>query len=353
MVRGVRRADYSARSRCLTLKHQRQPVYSRKYRTPHSQHSQHSQSYSQTNSLSSAQYVGSESYLPPLIPDPLAPPTSIDSPPRYYSATLPPPRTKTHAASTQTLLSSKRRMTEARVRRRPHHPHHHHLSHSSSPRTSAKSTPKHHVSTSTSPQTLDPASLSFGRQNLPQPALTTCTLPPCQANNCDGKKMSVIDILEDLKTKETTTTGSGEAGAGRLAAVSGLAVACPRAPPLSSQRAAQATVKENHIAVVRKDSNNSVTGSDPRMADMATSPAERQDLINKIGKRIRFRKKKKEKIKTENRAKKALKTISLILGAFVTCWTPYHILAIIASFCPTCVNIHIYMLSYFLCYANR
>ena len=104
----------------------------------------------------------------------------------------------------------------------------------------------------------------------------------------------------------------------------------------------------NHIAVVRKESNN-----DPRLTDMATSPAERQDLINKIGKRIRFRKKKKEKIKTENRAKKALKTISLILGAFVTCWTPYHILAIIASFCPTCVNIHIYMLSYFLCYANR
>ena len=359
MVRGVRRADYSARSRCVTLKHQRQPVYSRRYRGATT-----SQSYSHSdhnNSLSSAQYVGSESYLPPLIPDPLAPPTSIDSPPRYYSATLPPPRTKTHAASTQTLLSSKRRMTEARVRRRAQP---HQLSHSSSPRTSAKSTPKHHVSTSTSPQTLDPASLSCGRA---QPSLTTCNLPPCQANNCDGKKMSVIDILDDLKTKESAKTPAGcvEAGGGggvglgvgRIAAVSGLAVACPRAPSLSSQRAAQTAVKENHIAVVRKESNNSVTGpgadQDPRVADMATSPAERQDLINKIGKRIRFRKKKKEKIKTENRAKKALKTISLILGAFVTCWTPYHILAIIASFCPTCVNIHIYMLSYFLCYANR
>ena len=145
----MRRADYSARSRCLTLKHQRQPVYSRKYRATTCQSYSHSD---YNNSLSSAQYVGSESYLPPLIPDPLAPPTSIDSPPRYYSATLPPPRTKTHAASTQTLLSSKRRMTEARVRRRAQP---HHLSHSSSPRTSAKSTPKHHVSTSTSPQTLD------------------------------------------------------------------------------------------------------------------------------------------------------------------------------------------------------
>ena len=87
--------------------------------------------------------------------------------------------------------------------------------------------------------------------------------------------------------------------------------------------------------------------------DSATSPTMKEDLLNKIGKKIRFRKKKREKVKTENRARKALKTISLILGAFVTCWTPYHILAIIASFCPACVNIHIYMLSYFLCYANR
>ena len=79
----------------------------------------------------------------------------------------------------------------------------------------------------------------------------------------------------------------------------------------------------------------------------------KEDLMRRIGKRIRFRRKKKEKLKTENRAKKALKTISLILGAFITCWTPYHVIAIIASFCAPCINVHVYMLSYFLCYANR
>ena len=91
---------------------------------------------------------------------------------------------------------------------------------------------------------------------------------------------------------------------------------------------------------------------EPQLVEASTG-TDRPDLINKIGKRIRFiiiiiviiiitiiiisviaiiirfRRKKKEKIKTENRAKKALKTISLILGAFVTCWTPYHILAIV------------------------
>ena len=74
-------------------------------------------------------------------------------------------------------------------------------------------------------------------------------------------------------------------------------------------------------------------------------------LMKKIGKKIRLRRK-KDKQKTENRAKKALRTISFILGAFVTCWTPYHIIAIVASFCPSCINIHLYMVSYFLCYLN-
>lgn len=97
--------------------------------------------------------------------------------------------------------------------------------------------------------------------------------------------------------------------------------------------------------------SSDATITEPHLVEASTG-TERPDLINKIGKRIRFRRKKKEKMKTENRAKKALKTISLILGAFVTCWTPYHILAIISSFCPSCINVHIYMLSYFLCYAN-
>ena len=116
-------------------------------------------------------------------------------------------------------------------------------------------------------------------------------------------------------------------------------------------------VVKNDAAAYEIDVDQTVTKKEsaaaPGVVDTATSPGERQDLINKIGKRIRFRRRKKEKIKTENRAKKALKTISLILGAFVTCWTPYHILAIVASFCPSCINIHVYMLSYFLCYANR
>ncbi|CAL4063203.1 unnamed protein product, partial [Meganyctiphanes norvegica] len=80
----------------------------------------------------------------------------------------------------------------------------------------------------------------------------------------------------------------------------------------------------------------------------------KRDVLKNLGKKIRVKRKKKDegvKSKSENRANKALKTISVIMGAFVACWTPYHIIAIMESFC-SCANVHLYMFSYFLCYAN-
>ena len=63
-------------------------------------------------------------------------------------------------------------------------------------------------------------------------------------------------------------------------------------------------------------------------------------------------KSKRSKSKPENRARKALRTISFILGAFAICWTPYHIAALIEGFCKNCVNHHFFYFTYFLCYAN-
>lgn len=90
---------------------------------------------------------------------------------------------------------------------------------------------------------------------------------------------------------------------------------------------------------------------------------EKKRFVKNLSKHIRGKKKKKEgpfgpfgrqKSKSENRARKAFRTISFILGAFVICWTPYHILALVEGFCtnPPCTNEYLYMFSYFLCYAN-
>ncbi|CAK1546284.1 unnamed protein product [Leptosia nina] len=89
----------------------------------------------------------------------------------------------------------------------------------------------------------------------------------------------------------------------------------------------------------------------------------RRDFVKSIGKKFKVRRSKRDglfpsigrqKSKSENRARKAFRTISFILGAFVVCWTPYHILALVEGFCtnPPCINQHLYMFSYFLCYAN-
>lgn len=90
----------------------------------------------------------------------------------------------------------------------------------------------------------------------------------------------------------------------------------------------------------------------------------RQDFVKTLGGKLKRNKKKKtlgpfgsfgrQKSKSENRARKAFRTISFILGAFVVCWTPYHILALVEGFCsdPPCTNSHLYMFCYFLCYSN-
>lgn len=89
----------------------------------------------------------------------------------------------------------------------------------------------------------------------------------------------------------------------------------------------------------------------------------KRDFVKNIGKKLKVKRSKRDgiftsigrqKSKSENRARKAFRTISFILGAFVVCWTPYHVLALVEGFCtdPPCINKHLYMFSYFLCYAN-
>lgn len=92
----------------------------------------------------------------------------------------------------------------------------------------------------------------------------------------------------------------------------------------------------------------------------AATRATKSPLVVSLSKRFpggkKSKREKRQKSKSENRARKALRTISFILGAFISCWTPYHIVALVEGFCSDrvkgCVNHHLFYFTYFLCYAN-
>ncbi|XP_052094669.1 muscarinic acetylcholine receptor M2-like [Mytilus californianus] len=119
-----------------------------------------------------------------------------------------------------------------------------------------------------------------------------------------------------------------------------------------------------------KSWNNAVSLVKQQNSVQKLSTVETEDKPHKFGspfhalvKSIRAKQKQRErekqktesrKSKSENRARKALRTISFILGAYVLCWTPYHVIVFIIGVCGafSCVNATLYNICYWLCYLN-
>ncbi|XP_045765358.1 probable muscarinic acetylcholine receptor gar-1 isoform X1 [Maniola jurtina] len=133
----------------------------------------------------------------------------------------------------------------------------------------------------------------------------------------------------------------------------------------NSNELQSAKLPDNKTAILTLNEAPAIENSDlssPAISGPGRSDS-RKEFVKNIGKKLKVKRSKRDRLfpsigrqksKSENRARKAFRTISFILGAFVVCWTPYHILALVEGFCtdPPCINQHLYMFSYFLCYAN-
>lgn len=124
---------------------------------------------------------------------------------------------------------------------------------------------------------------------------------------------------------------------------------------LSKRR--ERSYSNNKSDYVDSSSETSDTEGKPRVLNqlttlMATLTPAAARLRKQTAKRTKSEAEKR-KNKSKNRAQKALRTITFILGAFVVCWTPYHVIVLIASFCEKChINARFYEFSYWLCYMN-
>ncbi|XP_059218844.1 probable muscarinic acetylcholine receptor gar-1 isoform X2 [Stomoxys calcitrans] len=198
---------------------------------------------------------------------------------------------------------------------------------------------------------------------------TATTLTTTNTNTCTSQATSLsstlphrpppvmtsksLDKIDERETSDTTTTNKMASTSGTSSGSTSHNQTNPSTqPPPAPQRQSSSLKlqKKSHHQLQHQQTSSSSRSSSKR------------DFMHSISKHFKSKKATiplvigvgRQKSKSENRARKAFRTISFILGCFVACWTPYHVLALVEGFCrdPPCTNEHLYMFSYFLCYAN-
>lgn len=211
--------------------------------------------------------------------------------------------------------------------------------------STAPPSPVHNSMTVSNTSLLQAALIRAAAQQVANNTPPKVSTPPITKVNTEvslsGEDKAITSIVETAPDPETTVVDKLVGTPATLYSTASNSIATVQnvitAPPTPDPR--KESTRTTRSSSDRKDSS-------------------RRDFVKTIGKRLKGKGRSsggsRQKSKSENRARKAFRTISFILGAFVACWTPYHILALVEGFCanPPCTNEHLFMFSYFLCYAN-
>lgn len=111
----------------------------------------------------------------------------------------------------------------------------------------------------------------------------------------------------------------------------------------------------NNASLVAEDEESVATGSIAEEFDEPPSIVEKRtgSWVTTLFTNPTWLIHKKRKVtKAEKRARKAFRTITVIVGTFALFWSPYFIVATIYGFCPKCVPSPLFFTSYYLCYLN-
>ncbi|XP_055621109.1 muscarinic acetylcholine receptor gar-2 [Toxorhynchites rutilus septentrionalis] len=190
---------------------------------------------------------------------------------------------------------------------------------------------------------------------------------PVTTLNCSYPNNSTIDqALQQHKQVDDTSLNSKSQLNNPTSVSSTVSDPKPSTPAVAETQTSKAATETATVAMPNPNPSKAPDNSIPCGVHITINPClERQtsskrDFLRSIGKRLKGNRKagplrdNRPQSISEKRVRKAFRTISFILGAFVACWTPYHVLALVVGFCskPPCVNEHLFMFSYFLCYAN-
>uniref|UniRef100_A0A8C4X3G7 Muscarinic acetylcholine receptor n=1 Tax=Erpetoichthys calabaricus TaxID=27687 RepID=A0A8C4X3G7_ERPCA len=157
---------------------------------------------------------------------------------------------------------------------------------------------------------------------------------------------------QETHSWETTTTQAGENGNLQSPATLGKNTCWPFLKKTSYK--SKISTNGSWINIEEEGSPENSTSSDEEESalEMKTILVDRNLSRVMNDSRNTATPRKKRKNQSLIKEKKAAKTLSAILLAFILTWTPYNIMVLVSPFCKKCVPEKLWELGYWLCYIN-